>query len=273
MTMTFSLNDNLELAEMIFTPDYHSAASESYNESAKNDFHLFAEKLQIPEIAEKINRPRLTELLSKSAKQFGATLITGRAGTGKTALAADFARQYKKTAWFSIDSSDCEWSVFARYFVSCVLPETGETSLNLQNLSAPTQADISKFLVEIFTQISLNKNQNDTLIVLDGVHYVFDTAWFSDFFNLLLHSLLPNTHLLLLCRSKPPLPLWRLRSKQILNVVDEKLLALNQEETEMLYESYGLPNAEAQKAFQKSFGRISKLVDFAETFSDKSKSE
>lgn len=189
-------------------------------------------------------------------------MITGRTGTGKTALAADFARQYDKTAWFSIDSGDCDWSVFANYFAASVLGESEGKFVAAKKSSAPTQADISKYLVEIFTAIPLNRD--DSLITLDGVHHIFDTSWFADFFNLLLYSLPPETHLLMLCRSKPPLPLWRLRSKQILNVIDEKLLALNIEETEILYKSYGLPSTEAVKAHQKSFGRISKLVNFVD---------
>lgn len=264
MTMTFSLNDNFEFSETINRSDFHSsAANTSLSESETEDFHLFAEKLRLPEVEENIARPRLIELLAKSSTQFNATLITGRTGTGKTALAADFARQYRKTAWFSIDSGDCDWSVFANYFAASVLGENEAEFVGAKKSAAPTQADISKFLVEIFTKLTSNQTRQNSLIVLDGVHYVFDTMWFADFFNLLLYSLPSDTHLLLLCRSKPPLPLWRLRSKQILNVIDEKLLALSMKETEMLYKTYGLPSAEAKTAHQKSFGRISKLVNFA----------
>ena len=262
MTMTFSLNDNFVFAETVSRANFHLTANISNSELKTEDFHLFTEKLQLPEAEKNISRPRLTELLAKSSKNFSATLITGRTGTGKTALAADFARQYKKTAWFSIDSGDCDWSVFANYFAASILGEKTEKFVAAKKSSAPTEAGISKYLAEIFTNTS--SNQDDSLIVLDGVHYVFDTAWFADFFNLLLYSLPPETHLLMLCRSKPPIPLWRLRSKQILNVIDEKLLALNMEETENLYKSYGLPSAEAVKAHQKSFGRISKLVNFVD---------
>ncbi|MCA1640210.1 MAG: hypothetical protein LC768_18120, partial [Acidobacteria bacterium] len=72
-------------------------------------------------------------------------------------------------------------------------------------------------------------------------------------------SLTPDTHLLMLSRSEPPLPLWRLRSKQVLGVIDEKLLALTCEETKDLYHKHGLSKDKAQRFYKKSFGRIPKL--------------
>jgi ATP/maltotriose-dependent transcriptional regulator MalT len=64
------------------------------------------------------------------------------------------------------------------------------------------------------------------LIVLDDIHHLFDAHWFGDFFNLLLYSLPAGSHLLMLCRSRPPGPVWRLRSKQMLDVLDERSLPL-----------------------------------------------
>ena len=96
-------------------------------------------------------------------------------------------------------------------------------------------------------------------MVLDDIHHIFDCEWFTDFFNTLLYSLTPDTHLLMLSRSQPPLPLWRLRSKQVLGVVDEKLLALTRQETEELLADYGLSKEETEKFYKESFGRISKL--------------
>jgi ATP/maltotriose-dependent transcriptional regulator MalT len=78
------------------------------------------------------------------------------------------------------------------------------------------------------------------LIVLDDAHYLFDADWFGGFFSSLLYSLSPASHLLILSRGTPSLPLWRLRSKQVLGVVDEKLLAFDIEETQRLFEKFGL---------------------------------
>jgi ATP/maltotriose-dependent transcriptional regulator MalT len=102
------------------------------------------------------------------------------------------------------------------------------------------------------------------LIVIDGVHNVFDADWFSEFFTTLLYSLTPDVHLILLSRSNPPLPLWRLRSKQVLGVIDEKLLAFTLLETQELFEKFSLPEEKTFQAFGKTFGRISRLKEFIE---------
>ena len=98
------------------------------------------------------------------------------------------------------------------------------------------------------------------MIVLDDIHHLFDAHWFGDFFNLLLYSLPAGSHLLMLCRSRPPGPVWRLRSKQMLNVLDEKVIAFDLEETRVLFERLGLPASDAERAHRDSFGRVAKLI-------------
>ena len=102
------------------------------------------------------------------------------------------------------------------------------------------------------------------LIVLDDIHNVFDCDWFVEFFTTLLYSLPSDVHLLMLSRSNPPVPLWRLRSKQVLGVIDEKLLAFNLEETEKFLKSGSISTEKALQAHRKSFGRISRLKMIAE---------
>ena len=99
--------------------------------------------------------------------------------------------------------------------------------------------------------------------MLDDIHHIFDAPWFEDFFNLLLYSLPPDTHLFMLCRSKPPGPLWRLRSKQMLNLMDERVIAFDQTEAETLFNALGRPLSKAKEAQLRSFGRVSKLLEFA----------
>jgi ATP/maltotriose-dependent transcriptional regulator MalT len=107
------------------------------------------------------------------------------------------------------------------------------------------------------------------LIVLDDVHYIFDAPWFAEFFNSLLYLLNENTHLVLLARSSPAFPLWRLRSKQVLGVVDEDLLLFNDEETQKFLAKYRLDDKTRQEIFKKSFGRIGKLKSLAEAAREK----
>jgi ATP/maltotriose-dependent transcriptional regulator MalT len=261
MTMTFSLHENIEFVEAAKQFDIGASLQDKSGASNKENIHLFAEKLKIPDFKINLSRARLNELLAKSSNQFGATLICGRAGTGKTALAADFARTYETVAWFSVDSTDADWNHFSKYLAASVFGNDYENIFGTEADSDSTQTKISNFFAGLFSRIAESHQTKPLLIVLDDIHHVFDAMWFDDFFNLLLYSLVPNAHLLLLCRSKPLYPLWRLRSKQVLNVIDEKLLALNLEEAAELYKNHGLTLESAKKAHRDSFGRISKLMN------------
>jgi ATP/maltotriose-dependent transcriptional regulator MalT len=212
--------------------------------------HFIFDKIMRPEFGDLVERPRVTDFLRRSAAQFRGNLISGRAKTGKTYAAADLARGYRNVAWFTVDSTDLDWNVFARYLAAAVSPKT----------KVRDEHDIEGFLVDLFTAAA--KRREETLIVIDDIHHVFDAPWFSEFFMLLLSSAVPKTHLLLLCRSKPPLPLWRLRSKQVLNVVDEKMLAFDLEETVEWCKKLGIPKQVSHLVPVNAYGRAGKVADF-----------
>ncbi len=265
--MAYFLHDDFESGER-----YSPAGASSSNKRARSDrddIHVLQEKLQIPRIRGVIDRPRLDEMLRRSLSQFSATLISGRAGTGKTTLAARFARNHETTAgWYSVESSDIEWNVFAHYFATCILKAVHSKATVADVLSDDihaSQSTIATFLINVFAEVETELDHEPLLIVLDGIHHLFDAEWFGEFFSLLLPSLPENTELLLLCRSKPPNPLWRLRSKQQLHVIDEKLLAFDLPETAALVRKLGLARADAEPAHTATFGRISKLLQFAKS--------
>ncbi len=261
MTMTFSLREDFSFGsdtEGFCESTY--ASSPCRKSTEKSDVYLFADKLSAPKFKNHIKRPRLNNLLEKTLTQFGAALITGRTGTGKSALAANFAGQHKKTAWFSITSADCDWNVFANYF-QAVFKKLDSGNAAASGTDQPDPA----FFVERLFQNIVTTPEKRKLIVLDDIHNVFDADWFAEFFTILLHSLTTDIHLLMLSRSSPPIPLWRLRSKQVLSVVEEKLLAFNPQETKKLFKKYGLSEEQSLTAHRKSYGRISRLKTLAES--------
>jgi ATP/maltotriose-dependent transcriptional regulator MalT len=242
---------------------YGSSVSDG---SSKADMHILQDKLRIPATHDFIERPRIDSLLAKSVEQFPATLVAGRAGTGKTALAASFAKRFAAVGWYTVESTDIAWPVFSAYFSSC-LPCKSTNGAIYNDAAGTSYADIARFLVKVSSRLYAagEPRSERSLLVLDDIHHIFDAPWFEDFFQLLLYSLPADTHLLLLCRSKPPGPLWRLRSKQILNVIDERVIAFNTDETEKLFDSLSLPKAGAHEAQRQSFGRVSKLLQLAAT--------
>jgi ATP/maltotriose-dependent transcriptional regulator MalT len=263
MTMSFFLNADVGEFDNSEYSDFTARPMRARMRTKADDLPLLAEKLQVPETDNIVQRDRLQELLEKSRSSFAATLISGRAGTGKTVAAAEFARSAKNAAWYSVDPADCDWNVFSKYFTAAVSGAGNNADVSHAS-DVPedfTPAAAARFLVDRFSTDGKTKRE-PFLVVLDNIHHLFDAEWFTDFFNLLLLSLNSEAHVVLICRSKPPSPLWRLRSKQVLNVIDEKVLAFTLPEAEEFCRMLRLPKSAARKVHGDTYGRISKLVQF-----------
>lgn len=253
--------DDLAFTDLATEHDAAGVRSSRTISKRPDRVHLIGEKLVIPTVSGLIKRPRVTGHLERHVHLVGANLVSGRAQTGKTYAAVDLASKYQRVAWYSVDSTDRDWTTFASYFAASFSVKTiREIKPN------PTESEITAFLTKIFARFEKTDKGEPILIVLDDIHHVFDAPWFSSFFKLLLSSLLPNTHLLMLCRSKPPLPLWRLRSKQVLNVVDERFLAFDKEESEQLCKKLGLKKNSAAE-LPAAASRIGKMVKFLQATS------
>ncbi len=220
---------------------------------------LFADKLCPPSVAEPVARLRLMEHLKKSLAQFSATLIAGRAGTGKTWLAADYARQSEaRVAWYKVETADADWKVFSRYLAA---------SLNLKCADSPAAGAlaVSASSESLAAQFNKAAEEKPVLIVLDDLHSIFDADWFGEFFNSFVPLLAPDVQLLFIARTLPPLTqIWRLRSKQVLGVMDEKLLSFTQDETVELFRKHKLAPTTAYVAHKSAYGKIARLEEIIE---------
>jgi LuxR family transcriptional regulator, maltose regulon positive regulatory protein len=263
MTMSFILHDHFEVTEGYSPVTRYAAMTPSKSE--RDGVHILKEKLEIPRCEGLIERPRLIEKLERSLSHFAVTLLSGRAGTGKTSIAAAYSRTRKSTAWFTVESSDIDWSVFASYLTASVLRAVGSKKAvgdSLSHVTNSSPAGMAQLLLNIVSELGTGEQGHRPLLVLDGIDHLFDADWFGEFFKILQPSLSDTADLLLLCRSKPPNPLWRLRSKQQLDVVDEKTLAFDRDETVVLLRQVGRSQAEAVRIHAETFGRVSKLLPF-----------
>ena len=249
--LNFSFHENFEYENALNSLEIKSENSKKDIAKTAEEVYLFSDKITMPKPKQKISRIRLNDYLAKTSRQIGTTFIVGRAGTGKTALAADYAKNYRRAGWFTVETAEMNWNLFSRYLTASF----NEPRLKFEDL----QSEYPETFVEnLFSRLAVINYQNPFLLVLDDVHNVFDAEWFNDFFNALVYSLTPRIHLLLLARSSPSFPIWRLRSKQVVGVLDEKLLAFTEDETKELFTEFGCEDA-ANPAWRETFGRISKL--------------
>lgn len=212
-----------------------------------------------------MSRERLLRALDHSLDCCTSTLINGRAGTGKTLLVADFARRRRQNvAWYKVDASDGDLRIFVTYLVEGVRRrQPGISHQNLAHLlGKATPEDVALIADALLYELSEHVTDK-VLIVIEDLHLIYDAEWVAPFFRRLLPLLPPNVHMLITSRSLPPAPLWRMRSKQTLCVIDESVLAFSAEEAKKLFESYGLPAARASAATEESRGRAAMLNSIA----------
>ena len=221
---------------------------------------VIPEKITPPKELPRVSRERLLTTLQESLEGCNSTIIAARAGTGKTMLATDFARRSgRRVAWYKLDAPDSELPVFLRHLCASLgktRPGFGEKTLERLGREAGT-GDVP--LAVEYLVYELLESSEPVLVVIDDLHLVYDAEWMVPFFRRWLPLLPPEVHVMLLGRSLPPTPLWRMRSKQTLCVLDESALAFTLEESRGLYSSYGLPAERAAAALGETRGRASTL--------------
>jgi len=221
---------------------------------------VIPEKITLPQELPRVSRERLLSTLGESLEGCNSTIIHARAGTGKTMLATDFARRAgRRVAWYKLDAPDTEFSVFLRHLcagIAAARPGFGRKTLERTGRGAG--ADNVPLAVE-YIVYELLESSEPVLIVIDDLHLIYDAEWMAPFFGRLLPLLPPEVHVMLLGRSLPPAPLWRMRSKQTLCVLDEEALAFTAEESRRLYATYGLSPERAGAALAETRGRAAML--------------
>jgi LuxR family transcriptional regulator, maltose regulon positive regulatory protein len=223
---------------------------------------LILDKITTPADVPRISRVRLLNTLHGSLASCTSTIINGRAGTGKTMLATDFAhRSGRRVAWYKVDASDGDLRVFFQYLIESVRRERKRFGYEaLARLIAETSApEDVPLLAEAFVYELMESGNDPLLIIIDDLHLVYDAEWVVPFFRRLLPLLPPEAHVLITGRSLPPAPLWRMRSKQTLCVIEESVMAFTELEAKKLFASYGLDEEQALSALSQTRGRAASL--------------
>jgi LuxR family maltose regulon positive regulatory protein len=229
---------------------------------------IITSKIMIPTEVPRVCRQGLLDTLRENLKYYQTTVITGRAGAGKTMLAVDFIRRHEGgAAWYKVDAPDISLPVFMEYLVASVAsvrPGFGRQTLERLARSQEKgreegggEFDVAG-LAEAYVY-DLERLAEPLVLVIDDLHLIYDAVWVAPFFHRLLPLLPAETHMLILGRGLPPAPMWRLRSKQRLVVINEHMLAFTRTEAEELFSGYGLGAEEASLALERTGGRAAGL--------------
>lgn len=232
-----------------------------------DNMQLIVDKLTAAQNTAAVSRRRLLSLLEESMATCSATIVNGRAGSGKTSLVSDFASHCgRATAWYKVDAPDSDSSVFFRYLIAAIRqhrPHFG--GKELESLLATTEESDFSMFAEAFVYELLKSEKEPLLIVIEDLHLVYDAPWLVSFFRRVLPLLPPDVHMVITSRTLPPAPLWRMRSKQNLTVIDEPELAFTRQEAIELFDLHGLSREQATIALDHTHGRAQALAACAES--------
>jgi len=221
------------------------AAAGSEFAAAERDV-LLATKLNVPGPRPGfVPRPRLADRLDEGLGR-GLVLVCAPAGSGKTALLADWARCGRRpVAWLSLDAGDNDPARFWRHAVAAldgVYPGIGERVGPL--LGPPTPSSFEGLVTALINELAARPEAGEVLLVLDDYHLVGSEPVHASVGFLLEH--LPDLHVVLASRADPPLALSRLRARgQLAELRAAELRFTAGEAAAMLREAAGadLPDA------------------------------
>ncbi len=169
-------------------------------------------KIHIPSPGKNlVQREILNSKLNQSLKS-KLTLISAPAGFGKTTLLSEWINNEKiPTAWFSLNKGDNDPVDFLSYIIlgiQGIKTEFGKSALELlKSPNTPNTELIINLLINEIIEI-----KEDYLLVFDDFHLI-NNAKIIQLVGYLIDNIPNNTHVVILTRSDPPLPIARLRSQ------------------------------------------------------------
>jgi LuxR family maltose regulon positive regulatory protein len=244
---------------------------DSAHELVSSRLDLIADKITAPPRKPRVSRTRLLKMLEDSLASAKSTIISGRAGTGKTTLALDFAATCgRPVAWYKIDAPDADQRVFLNYLVRSIQKARPAFGVRyLLALKAVADLEHMPAVADSFVyELAESEHRGPLLVVIEDLHLVSDSDWLVPFFSRLLPLLPADVHVLITSRNLPAAPLWRMRSKQSLVVIEEAALRFTRSETIELFESYGLSGEQAGIALDHTHGRAAALDESAAILSE-----
>lgn len=224
-------------------------------------FSLLRTKLEIPPVHPmSISRPRLMAQLDRSLG-FKVTLVSAPTGFGKTTLLSRWANQSSLAiAWVSLSENDNDLEHFWTYFAGALMSLATDA---VARESEILTFDSPESVVAVITNLASAISQ-EFVLILDDYHIIQNPQVHLVLTNLLEYSP-KHMHILISSRSRPRLPLARLRAYRQLYELGPDDLLFTLEEIETFFSQIlgmELPpgQASALKAYTDGWIAILQLV-------------
>ena len=164
-----------------------------------------------------VARPRLEERLEESLHA-RLTLVSGPAGFGKSTLVAGWLgnamQRGDPVAWVSLDAADDDPERFWRYVATAVAGACPGMIPDADELSKATGVSPDRVVAALVNELA--SAATDMWLVLDDYHAVQSRA-VHDGVAFLLANISQHTHVVIITRADPdlPLPRWRVRRELV----------------------------------------------------------
>lgn len=198
-------------------------------------------------------RTRLFPQLDGGAKR-RLTVLSGAAGTGKSTVVAQWARQTShQTAWLTVEESDNDPALFLEHLVAALQRVAGPIGREVFNmLRAEKRPGFEQVLRRLLDDLSLLRK--NSVVILDNYHLIHAAAVHS-MIAFLVAYLPDRLHFFLIARGDPPFSLSELRASDQLKEIRAPFLAFTTDEAGAL-----LNEVMTQKL---AYGQITALVELA----------
>jgi LuxR family maltose regulon positive regulatory protein len=215
---------------------------------------LLATKLHVPRPPPGfVPRPRLVEALGEALAR-GRVLVCAPAGSGKTALLADWCRGGgQPVAWLGLDGGDSDPVRFWRYAVAAL--DRARPGL-AGRVGPPPAGSLDGLVTALINELAADPRPDQVLLVLDDYHLI-DSGPVHESLAFLLENPPPGLAVVISGRADPPLPLARLRARgQLAELRAADLRFTAEEAAALLGETAGpgLPDAAAEALTARTEG-------------------
>src|SRR6266542_6163230 len=214
-----------------------TAAAENF-QGPRPSFFLRTKLLPPRPAPELLSRLRLTDRLLANLT-YPLTLVTAKAGSGKTTLVADFLRTHKRQfVWYQLDHTDADPSVFLGYLafgIKQLVPGFGEAMFSYFQEATGEVARHPERAAHVFLNEVLERVEQQLILVLDDYHHLGEDTAVHAVLDRLLAYLPDVLHVIIISRAMPPLALGRLRTHSPLANIDRADLLFTDEETQGLF--------------------------------------